>query len=69
MEYSDRLKKINYAKGIIGFLTKDNEEYDFIYKVPIQSNGKMINSMQMNKLRGVREFKLHFDYVRWLNGD
>ena len=65
----DRLKSIEYAKGIAVFSAKDYEGYDFIYKMPSQRDGKMINYMQVNKMRGLREFELHFDYVGWLNGN
>lgn len=64
----DKLKEITYAKGIVVLSAKNYENYDFTYKIPANSEGQMINYLQMNKLTGVREFEKYFDYVSWLNG-
>ena len=64
----EMLKSINYARGIALFSTRKYYDADFVYQMPKDEKGELINYLSIDKLRGVRKFALYFDHVAWLNG-
>lgn len=65
----EKLKSIDYAKGIALFSSQKYIDVDFIYQMPKTKKGEMINYLAVDRLRGVRKFEIYFDYVSWLNGE